>query len=227
MSVWVSELDRCWGRREIVRTRSNRVFWLDKTCFHFCNDNRFWANTAFVFSSFRIISGSNNLKGTIPTEFCLLQDLVQIDLSNNLLSGNIPSCLTSFNSLEYLQLNNNMLTGTLPPLGLPNMIAADLSNNQLTGTLDLMFAATSILTNQAVLSVLRLDHNQFTGTVPALQSPGISVLTLSHNNMTGTVPFCPQQGSSSSQFETFEVDCTEVSCDCCTNCFIFCFTGNC
>jgi hypothetical protein len=174
-----------------------------------------------------VATASNNLVGTIPTELCLLQDLVQIDLSNNLLSGSIPTCLTTFNYLEYLQLNNNTLIGTLPALGLSNLIAADLSNNKLTGTLDLMFAATSFLPNQTVLSVLRLDHNQFTGTVPSLQSPGLSVLTLSNNNVTGTVPFCPQQGASSSQFETFEVDCSEVSCDCCTNCFTFCFSGNC
>lgn len=40
-------------------------FWLDKTCFHFCNNNRFWANTAFVFSSF--VSSQDQIIWKVPS----------------------------------------------------------------------------------------------------------------------------------------------------------------
>lgn len=153
--------------------------------------------------------------GTIPTELCLLGDnLEKLNLSNNQLGGTIPDCIVNFVNLKSLALNNNLLEGPLPPLAISRLTTADLSNNELTGTLDRMFAA-AVRFNQALMT-LRLDHNQFSGAMPALQGANaLSTLSLTDNDLTGEVTFCL---FNESQFDEFEVDCLEVNCTCCTNC---------
>lgn len=151
-------------------------------------------------------------------------------LSGNRLNGAIPECFPSLTKLQALQLFNNTLTGKLPPFGLASLTELDLRYNQMTGTLDGMFDATSVLLDQQTqpaLSILRLDRNKFTGSIPSM--PGadmLTKLTLSGNELIGDVPFCDD--TDYPLLDTVEVDCLEVNCTCCYNCdIVWCFSGDC
>ena len=176
----------------------------------------------------------NNLVGTIPTELCRLSDsLVNLDLSKNRLDGAIHECFTLLPNLQKLQLFNNSLTGNLPPFGLASLTELDVRYNQLTGTLDGMFDATASLLMDLLeqtppaLSILRLDRNKFTGTIPTMiGAEMLTKLTVSGNDLIGEIPFC--NDTEYPLLDTVEVDCFEVNCTCCYNCDIdWCFTGNC
>ena len=157
-------------------------------------------------------------------------------LSGNRLAGTIPECLSAFANLQLLQLFNNSLTGTLPPFGqLSKLTKLDVRYNQLTGTLDAMFDSTLALdqtsttsSSSSALSIVRLDRNEFTGTIPTLPGAAtvLTKVTLLGTNVTGTVPFC--DATEYPAISVVEVDCPEVNCTCCSNCdVIWCFSGDC
>ncbi|KAL3903146.1 MAG: hypothetical protein SGILL_010555, partial [Bacillariaceae sp.] len=50
---------------------------------------------------------SNNLRGEIPVDLCLLNDLETMRLANNHLEGTLPSCLASQPTLEILEVEGN------------------------------------------------------------------------------------------------------------------------
>ena len=181
----------------------------------------------------------NNLVGSIPTEICALTSLATIELAGNFLSGTIPSCFATFSNLQLLRLMNNSLTGSLPAFASPSLEKLDLRINQLSGSLDAMFAATSSLANSkepSALSILRLDDNSFTGTVPSLltasnatATPKLTKFTLTGNpGLSGKMTVCSvvEMDANSNSYtsdvfpslELLEADCNNVTCACCSYC---------
>ncbi|XP_031378619.1 receptor-like protein 18 [Punica granatum] len=99
-----------------------------------------------------------------------------LDLTSNLLQGQVPVPSASIHS--YL-LSNNSLTGKLPSLicNLSSLVILDLSFNFLGNTSD-------------TLSVLNLQSNRFSGTIPQFISSGtqLKMISLSQNNFGGKLP---------------------------------------
>ena len=83
-----------------------------------------------------LIMGTNNLRGTLPSELGDLRSLRILDLNDNEgLVGPIPFELANLEQLEVLGLGGNSLTGPIPPeLGnLKQLKALTLASNSLTG----------------------------------------------------------------------------------------------
>lgn len=57
---------------------------------------------------------TNQVSGTIPTEFGKLQKLTEFMMENNTLSGTLPSEISSMSALEKFTVQDNQLSGTLP-----------------------------------------------------------------------------------------------------------------
>jgi len=57
---------------------------------------------------------TNQVSGTIPTEFGNLRKLSEFMMENNTLSGTLPSEIASMESLEKFTVQDNKLSGTLP-----------------------------------------------------------------------------------------------------------------
>ena len=104
------------------------------------------------------------LSGPIPSAFGKLTALTDLQLSENALSGSLPSELGLLDSLVDLGLSTNQLTGQIPTeIGMMTSLKTLLlQNNSLSGTLP----------SQLSSSVgLRLDGNEFSGTVPGHLCP--------------------------------------------------------
>jgi LRR receptor-like serine/threonine-protein kinase FLS2 len=155
----------------------------------------------------------NLLEGGFPECLCSLQNLANFNLAGNQLAGTIPNCVVEAPSLSTLNLASNGMMGTIPPFGVTGLETIDLRNNQLAGRLDGLFVAASQF--NPVFAALRLDDNQFTGTIPDLSEVAtLTQFTVTGNLLTGAVPLC----DAVSVYEQLEVDCFEVECTCCTNC---------
>ncbi|TYG78086.1 hypothetical protein ES288_D02G028800v1 [Gossypium darwinii] len=123
----------------------------------------------------------------IPMEFCKLNRLEFLDLSQNNLSGSIPSC---FNPpyIEHVHLHGNRLRG---PLSLAfynssSIVTLDLRGNNLTGSIPKWIYTLSSL------SVLLLKDNHFHGKVPIelCKLHSLSIIDLSQNMFSGPIPSC-------------------------------------
>lgn len=83
------------------------------------------------------------------------------------------------------------------------------------GTIPVYLGALTNLMN------VTLESNRFSGTIPAelADVTTLEVLQLDHNDLSGAVPaaFCDLK--TNSHLEYLSVDCGEVECDCCDNCF--------
>uniref|UniRef100_A0A7R9ZK36 Uncharacterized protein n=1 Tax=Craspedostauros australis TaxID=1486917 RepID=A0A7R9ZK36_9STRA len=123
---------------------------------------------------------------------CLLRNLEGLSLDSNELHGELPSCLANLRKLDVLELQSNMLTGTLDALF------------QLDG-----------MTVTPTYAQLRLDNNDFSGTIPeAIQYLNdLTVLTLHGNpQLTGSLnALCDGRA-----MMEITADCANVDCSCCT-----------
>tara|TARA_B100001250_G_scaffold281805_1_gene244062 strand:+ start:3033 stop:5291 length:2259 start_codon:yes stop_codon:yes gene_type:complete len=128
----------------------------------------------------------NNLKGSIPEELSLLNDLTDLDLSNNSLSGGIPDSLKDLTNLTWLSLYNNQLSGELPTwLGkLVRLQRLYLADNRIEGTIPESFEK---LEN---LSILYLSNNNLSGEIPdnIEKLKNLSYLLLDNNSFSGIIP---------------------------------------
>ncbi|KAL1111089.1 hypothetical protein V6Z11_D02G033700 [Gossypium hirsutum] len=120
-------------------------------------------------------------------EFCKLNRLEFLDLSQNNLSGSIPSC---FNPpyIEHVHIHGNRLRG---PLSLAfynssSIVTLDLRGNNLTGSIPKWIYTLSSL------SVLLLKDNHFHGKVPVefCKLHSLSIIDLSQNMFSGPIPSC-------------------------------------
>ena len=129
----------------------------------------------------------NQLTGSIPFQLSNRRSLLHLDLSANRLSGEIPYQLGDLARLEALDLSNNNLNSAIPlelVVKLDSLQRLNVSHNRLSGRLS------SRLGELEYLSVLDVSNNQMTGEIPAeLGKLPLTVLYLQHNNFTGCLPF--------------------------------------
>ncbi|XP_057501085.1 cuscuta receptor 1-like [Actinidia eriantha] len=134
-----------------------------------------------------IIMVSNHFEGHIPVEFCKLQYLQILDLSDNNLSGFVPSCFNS-SFLRHVHLNRNNFSGPMTHLfsNCSSLVTMDLGKNKFTGTIP------GWIGNFSELGILILKFNHFEGEIPSqiCQLKKLSILDLSENNFYGLVPPC-------------------------------------
>lgn len=185
---------------------------------------------------------SNQLTGALPGGLLIYSSLSSLALDSNLLQGSIPSGVYSMTSLQRLYLNNNLLmSGSISTaIGqLQSLIALRLGTTGIGGTLpgelftlaaieeldfrDASFrgtlpAAFSDLGD--TLKLLHLQENSFTGSVPASfgDLSQLAILNLEGNNLRGSIPatICALRRQ---DLDELTVDCDEVACSCCTECF--------
>jgi Leucine-rich repeat (LRR) protein len=131
----------------------------------------------------------NEMRGTIPREIGLLQNLFVLDLSSaqHLESGEdgIPwQAMGQLTKLQTLNLANNNFTGMIDPRlnALKTLTTLNLSNNRLYGIIPATIAA-----NLRELSILNLEYNQLEGTLDPLQDCVAVAILLGGNNITGTL----------------------------------------
>ncbi|KAK8602119.1 hypothetical protein V6N12_051937 [Hibiscus sabdariffa] len=119
---------------------------------------------------------NNHLQGTIPIEFCQLDDLVLLDLSVNSISGSVPSCLNP-SQITQVHLAKNRLQGTLP-----NTLVTALPC--LTGPIPPTFV------NLKQIESLDLSYNKLSGDIPSqlVKLTFLSDFNVSFNNLSGRTP---------------------------------------
>jgi len=181
---------------------------------------------------------SNSFSGSIPSEIDSYQAMTELSLASNSLTSNIPESLFLMNSLERVLLDGNSLTGTLSSsvgnlaalevlrigdsriegfipdelYSLPNLAELDISGAQFRGQLSRLF------TNLAPsLTTLIVNNNSFGGTVPDSfgELTNLNVLELHANEFTGSI----SESICALPLEVLTADCSEITCDCCTECF--------
>ncbi|KAG2666986.1 hypothetical protein I3760_15G091400 [Carya illinoinensis] len=154
--------------------------------------------------------------GDIPDELGNLSNLLFLALNTNKLTGKIPPSLGNFSKLFWLDLAENMLTGSLPistsmAPGLDLLLEArhfHFNKNKLSGPIPAKLFSSNMALRHILfdgnklsgsipptiglvksLTVLRLDRNALTGSVPDLSNlTKIVELNLALNKLTGTLP---------------------------------------
>lgn len=179
-----------------------------------------------VFSSF-LVSVSHNI--------CLLETL---NLRNNNINGPIPSLIGSLTSLEMLDLGRTLVEGSLPSAIVgcsESLLTLDLSNTKMSGPLPVELELFDSL------QTLNLEGSAFDGLVPKLSCKNTQVIRLNENNFSGTIPsslglctsleqlnfrdnpqlkgsipdaLCGDVWDYVQEFTSFSVDC-DIVCDCC------------
>lgn len=131
-----------------------------------------------------LLASNNQLSGSIPV-LDGVPNLTTLDVSHNQLSGSIPAIaghmqlsifhveynqltgsLPAFTNIDFLQgfyADHNLLTGTLPVLTSAfDLLELNVSYNKLNGTLPALH-----ITALNSMVAIHLDHNQFSGALPA------------------------------------------------------------
>ncbi|KAH0660509.1 hypothetical protein KY289_029257 [Solanum tuberosum] len=133
---------------------------------------------------------NNRLSGSIPASLGLCPLLQTLDLSNNSFSGVIPPSLVNSTKLYRLNLSHNSLSGSIPTslTQSPSLIFLDLKYNNLSGSIPDTWDGNGKRLFQ--LQSLTLDHNFFSGSIPASLGKlnELVELSLSHNQLTGVIP---------------------------------------
>ncbi|XP_020237221.1 probably inactive leucine-rich repeat receptor-like protein kinase IMK2 [Cajanus cajan] len=138
---------------------------------------------------------NNKLTGSIPSSLGYCPLLQSLDLSNNLLTGTIPYSLANSTKLYWLNLSFNSFSGPLPTSLTHSFSLTFLSlqHNNLSGPLPNSWGGSgseSPKNDFFRLQNLILDHNFFTGNVPASLGSlrELSEVSLSHNRFSGAIP---------------------------------------
>ncbi|XP_004240887.1 probable leucine-rich repeat receptor-like protein kinase IMK3 [Solanum lycopersicum] len=133
---------------------------------------------------------NNRLSGSIPASLGLCPLLQTLDLSNNSFSGAIPPSLVNSTKLYRLNLSHNSLSGSIPTslAQSPSLIFLHLNYNNLSGSIPDTWDGNGKRLFQ--LQSLTLDHNFFSGSIPASLGKlnELVELSLSHNQLTGVIP---------------------------------------
>jgi Leucine-rich repeat (LRR) protein len=181
--------------------------------------------------------GNSKFTGTIPDCTKELTSLRSLSLYNNFLTGSAPLLPTS---LVNIYLGGNGLTGTLDPfISLYLLEAFLIDGNRLSGTIP------NGLGDLTLLGFLALDQNLLSGTVPSElgKLTALTVLSLYNNTLSGQLPseinaltqmtslfvaltgltgdvtkLCAQIADNADLSPSFQADCDEIICPCCTFC---------
>jgi Leucine-rich repeat (LRR) protein len=162
-------------------------------------------------------TGNNNLQGSIPADFCLLNFLQVVALSNS--NGvELPSCASQLPQLKELYLDGNNYQGQLPSMfhESTSLTYLDLSKNAFTGSIRELFPNNNVDAGFANLQTLLLNDNDLSGDIPQSSFRRLRNLErlelMGNPNLTGSLnEIC--KGS----LMFAEADCSVVSCRCCQN----------
>ncbi|KAI3425130.1 hypothetical protein D9Q98_008902 [Chlorella vulgaris] len=149
----------------------------------------------------------NELSGPLPVEWgepYSFPELLELNLNDNQLTGNMPDIWSvgpAFEMLGDLQLAGNRLSGPFPAgfavtnTSFWSVMSFNFADNQMTGPLP------SYVNGMITMSIVRLENNQFTGTLPPdwgsqgyywnssyNSTQALEYLTLHGNRLTGTLP---------------------------------------
>ncbi|XP_062231926.1 receptor-like protein kinase 5 [Phragmites australis] len=115
--------------------------------------------------------------------------VTSLALPNVTLAGTVPEAIGGLSGLTVLDLHNTSVGGGFPAFlyNLTGITSINLSKNQLGGELP---ADIGRLGAGGNLTYLALDHNNFTGEIPAAVSKlkRLTYLALNENQLTGTIP---------------------------------------
>uniref|UniRef100_A0A7S0UVR3 Guanylate cyclase domain-containing protein n=1 Tax=Polytomella parva TaxID=51329 RepID=A0A7S0UVR3_9CHLO len=137
---------------------------------------------------------SNNLNGTLTSDYWMFPNMLQLSLSYNSLNGGISSNVTSMQKLEWLDLSLNKLTGAISSsffTSMPRLRALFLADNSFSGTIpslqDIGVTDVDISANSS-LELLDLSNNSLSGSIPNFfPLLPLTTLMLSFNNFSGTL----------------------------------------
>jgi Leucine-rich repeat (LRR) protein len=137
-------------------------------------------------SALRVISLSSNLlSGEIPRELCKAVDLMEIDLDVNFLTGGIEDVFLKCTNLSQLVLMDNQIDGSIPEyLAGLPLTVLDLDSNNFTGTIPVS------LWNSMTLMEFSAANNLLEGSLPVEIGNAVQLerLVLSNNQLGGTIP---------------------------------------
>lgn len=154
-----------------------------------------------------ILISNNQLTGTISKVIGKCSKLEFLAVNDNQLNGTIPTEIGKLKTTHNIEVKGNMLTGPIPDeiYRLSDLFFLDVSENQLNGTIK-----SNIGRNFPMMEYLRLDSNQFSGTIPTQISTMrlLKEFTYENNLFTGTIP------NELCHFASNEKCCTTY--DCCT-----------
>ncbi|PSR93231.1 Leucine-rich repeat receptor-like protein kinase [Actinidia chinensis var. chinensis] len=136
---------------------------------------------------------NNRFSGSIPPSIGSCPLLQTLDFSNNSLTGEIPVSLANSTKLFRLNLSFNLLSGSIP-ISLthsPNLIFFSLQYNNLSGQIPDSWGGNGTEKRGSFqIQSLTLDHNLFSGPIPASlgKLSELQELSLSNNQINGTIP---------------------------------------
>ena len=133
--------------------------------------------------------------GRLVPELGMLSTLTVLEFVAQGLIGSIPTELGTLSLLQQVSLNTNVFRGTIPRelFQLPNLVSLDLGNNVLAGTIPLPASSNdeeAVVANRRVLASLNLRNNTLTGIIPTEigMFQNLRSIELDHNYFTGTIP---------------------------------------
>jgi Leucine-rich repeat (LRR) protein len=130
---------------------------------------------------------ANNLKGTLPPELGLLDELVELDLHNNRLEGQLSSDLSRLQKLTHLDLSLNNFQGPMPELKrMTQLLYLSLAENKFDEG-----PVPEDWSNLVNLKELSLMDTSRTGPIPnffGFSGRQLTQLDLSNNQLTGYIP---------------------------------------
>ncbi|GLJ16842.1 hypothetical protein SUGI_0290310 [Cryptomeria japonica] len=133
-----------------------------------------------------IVSGFNNLTGTIPNSLGNIFSLDQLDLGNNQFHGTVSWELGMLDEVSFLALNVNHLTGQNPSSSNRTVLEVlDINDNNITEEI-----TGELFSKTTNLMELYLAINQLTGSLPVslFTCSQLEQLEVSGNRLSGTVP---------------------------------------
>lgn len=128
----------------------------------------------------------NSFSGEIPLDFSKFQYITYIDLSGNRFTGGIPADISQASNLQYFNVSNNLELGGIIPektWSLPLVQNFSASSCNVSGNIPPFHSC-------KYLSVLELNMNNFSGTLPKSISKcgSIKLLNVSFNDISGSIP---------------------------------------
>ncbi|MDE0681184.1 MAG: Ig-like domain-containing protein [Gammaproteobacteria bacterium] len=138
----------------------------------------------------RVVSLSltfNSLKGPIPADIALFEELTSLELGgNDTNNSRLPPDIGELKKLEILDLAGIFASGPIPPRieKLTRLKILNLAENKLTGSIP------SEIGNLTSLVELHLDNNRLTGSIPGqlADAAGLEQIHLPNNDLSGALP---------------------------------------
>lgn len=160
----------------------------------------------------------NNLNGKLSEDFCLMNGLTFLRISENVVE--LPRCLPKLSQLHELDFRRNGFVGGLPfgLYSMPSLKSLELSDNDFSGSIDTLFA--NAMSNEPFfpnLRTLNLANNNLSGEIPEgvlRRLPSLDELLLHGNpQLSGSL----NEMCKGDRFSQIDADCDVVSCRCCTS----------